>query len=139
MTPNVTFMDFFRLYDERSLTKEQYFMKTMFVILAIGLTGMVNAQTEKSDKLTTEQKADKLTERMKKSLNLTDAQIPKVKEANLKMIQQKDQLKAEVNQRKQSIQENHKSELTTVLTPEQMKKATRMIAKKEKRMRKRQK
>jgi len=114
-------------------------MKTIFVILAIGLTGMVNAQTEKSDKLTTEQKADKLTERMKKSLNLTDAQIPKVKEANLKMIQQKDQLKAEVNQRKQSIQENHKSELTTVLTPEQMKKATRMIAKKEKRMRKRQK
>jgi len=112
-------------------------MKTMFVILAIGLTGMVNAQTEKSDKLTTEQKADKLTERMKKSLNLTDAQIPRVKEANLKMIQQKDQLKAEVNQRKQSIKENHKNELNTVLTPEQMKKASGMIAKKEKRMKKR--
>ena len=45
----------------------------MFVILALGLTGMVNAQTEKSDKLTTEQKADKLTERMKK-LKLLDSQ-----------------------------------------------------------------
>lgn len=114
-------------------------MKTMFVILALGLTGMVNAQTEKSDKLTTEQKADKLTERMKKSLNLTEAQIPKVREANLKMIQQKEQLKAEVKQRKQSIQENHKNELNTVLTPEQMKKATGMIAKKEKKMKKRKK
>jgi hypothetical protein len=114
-------------------------MKTMFVILALGLTGMVNAQTEKSDNLTTEQKADKLTERMKKSLNLTEAQIPKVREANLKMIQQKEQLKAEVKQRKQSIQENHKNELNTVLTPEQMKKATGMIAKKEKKMKKRKK
>ena len=114
-------------------------MKTMFVILALGLTGMVNAQTEKSDKLTTEQKADKLTERMKKSLNLTDAQIPKVKTANLNMILQKEQLKSEVQQRKQSIQENHKNELTTVLTPEQMKKASGMIAKKEKKMKKRKK
>ncbi len=111
-------------------------MKTMFVILALGLTGMVNAQTEESDKLTTEQKADKLTERMKKSLNLTEAQVPKVKEANLKMIQQKEQLKAEVKQRKKSIQESHKNELNAVLTPEQMKKASVIIAKKEKKKRK---
>ena len=98
---------------------------------------MVSAQSERGDKLTTEQKADKLTQKMKKSLNLTEAQIPKVKEANLKMIQQKEQLKAEIQQRKQSIQESHKNELNTILTPDQMKKAQEIVTKMERKKQKR--
>ena len=68
--------------------------KLMILIALVGLTGMVNAQSEKKKNgLTTDQKADKMTAKMNKSLNLTEAQVLKVKEANLKMIQQKEQLK----------------------------------------------
>ena len=43
----------------------------MILIALVGLTGMVNAQSEKKQNgLTTEQKADKMTAKMKKSLNL---------------------------------------------------------------------
>ncbi len=107
--------------------------------MALSLAGMANAQTDKTNKLSIEQKADKQTERMKKSLNLTDAQFPLVRDANLKAIQERENLKIEVQNRKKAIQENHKNQLQGILTPEQMKKAEAMMKKKEKKMKRKHK
>lgn len=102
--------------------------------MAFSLTGMVSAQTEKNNNLTVEQKAEKLTEKMKKSLNLTEAQVPRVKEANIKMIQERENLKLETQRRKKELHDNHRNQLAGILTPEQMKKADDKMKKREKKM-----
>ena len=114
-------------------------MKQLIFILAIGLTGMVSAQTAKNNEPTVEQKAENLTQKMKKSLNLTEQQIPKVKEANIKMIQEKENLKAETQRRKKELHENHRIQLNAILTSEQMKKADDLMKKKEKKMKRKHK
>lgn len=76
---------------------------------------------------------------MKKSLNLTEAQIPKIKEANVKMIQERENLKLETQRRKKEIHDNHRNQLAGILTPEQLKKADEKMKKREKKMKRKHK
>lgn len=114
-------------------------MKHLIFILALGFTGILSAQNAKNNQLTVEQKAENLTQKMKKSLNLTEQQIPKVKEANIKMIQERENLKAETQRRRQELHENHKNQLNSILTPDQMNKADDLMKKKEKKMKRKHK
>ncbi len=107
----------------------------MILIALVGLTGMVNAQTEKKKKdLTTEQRAEKMTAKMKKSLNLTDEQILKVKEANLNFVKERENMQLEVRQKGKQMRESHKTNLQSILTPEQFKIVSDKMDKKEKKM-----
>lgn len=107
----------------------------MILIALVGLTGMVNAQSEKKkDGLTTEQKAEKMTVKMKKSLNLTDEQVLKVKEANLNFVKERENMQIEIRQKGKQIRESHKINLQTILTPEQFKIVSDKMDKKEKKM-----
>ncbi len=109
--------------------------KLMILIALVGLTGMVNAQSEKKkDGLTTEQKAEKMTAKMKKSLNLTDEQVLKVKEANLNFVRERENMQLEVRQKSKQMRESHKANLQTILTPEQFKKVSDKMEKREKKM-----
>jgi len=109
--------------------------KLMILIALVGLTGMVNAQSEKKkDGLTTEQKADKMTAKMKKSLKLTDEQVLKVKEANLNFVKEREIMQIEVRQKSKQMRESHKTNLQSILTPEQFKIVSDKMDKKEKKM-----
>lgn len=109
--------------------------KLMILIALVGLTGMVNAQSEKKkDGLTTEQKADKMTAKMKKSLNLTEAQVLKVKEANINFVKERENMRIEIRQKNKQIRESHKTNLQSILTPEQFKIVSDKMDKKEKKM-----
>ena len=112
----------------------------MILIALVGLTGMVNAQSEKKkDGLTTEQKADKKTAKMKKLLNLTDAQVLKVKEANVNFIKERENMQIEIRQKNKQIIESHKTNLQSILTPEQFKIVSDKMDKKEKKMKRKMK
>lgn len=112
----------------------------MILIALVGLTGMVNAQSEKKkDGLTTEQKADKMTAKMKKSLNLTEAQVLKVKEANINFVKERENMRIEIRQKNKQIRESHKTNLQSILTPEQFKIVSDKMDKKEKKMKRKMK
>jgi type II secretory pathway component PulL len=114
--------------------------KIMILIALVGLTGMVNAQSEKKkDGLTTEQKADKMTAKMKKSLNLTEAQVLKVKEANINFVKERENMRIEIRQKNKQIRESHKTNLQSILTPEQFKIVSDKMDKKEKKMKRKMK
>ncbi len=90
---------------------------TLFVAIAC-IAIKVNAQDAdaKKMKMTPEQRTDKRVEGMKKRLNLTDAQIPKMRE--LILAQEKNNeadMKEKQESRKKMIDEMQK-----ILTPEQM-------------------
>lgn len=114
--------------------------KLMILIALVGLTGMVKAQSEKkNDGLTTEQKADKMTAKMKKSLNLTEAQVLKVKEANINFVKERENMRIEIRQKNKQIRESHKTNLQSILTPEQFKIVSDKMDKKEKKMKRKMK
>ena len=90
--------------------------KLMILIALVGLTGMVNAQSEKKKNgLTTDQKADKMTAKMNKSLNLTEAQVLKVKEANLNFVKERENMQTENRQKGKQLKESHKTNLQSIL------------------------
>lgn len=74
-------------------------------------------QTEPSPERTPEQEADKLTEVMTRTLNLTDKQVPQVYSINLKYAH----LRRQPHDRSQAMTNRQRKyeELKTVLTPEQ--------------------
>ena len=112
----------------------------MILIALFGLTVVVNAQSEKKKEgLTTEQKAEKMTAKMKKSLNLTDEQVLKVKEANLNFIKERENLQIEIRQKNKQLRVNHKTNLQSILTAEQFKIVSDKMDKKEKKMKRKMK
>jgi hypothetical protein len=114
--------------------------KLMILIALVGLTGMVNAQSEKKKNgLTTEQKADKMTAKMNKSLNLTEAQVLKVKEANLNFVKERENMQTENRQKGKQLKESHKTNLQSILTPEQFKIVSDKMDKREKKMKRKMK
>ena len=129
--------------DHRFSNKIEFFNnppEIMILIALFGLTVVVNAQSEKKKEgLTTEQKAEKMTAKMKKSLNLTDEQVLKVKEANLNFIKERENLQIEIRQKNKQLRVNHKTNLQSILTAEQFKIVSDKMDKKEEKMKRKMK
>lgn len=104
-------------------------MKKLLVIalLGIGMLGYAQPKDGKKEKLTPEQKAEKVSSNMKKSLELSDEQTSQIKAIVLKRAQTNQEIKANADGTKKEIrkeikEENEisKEELKKILTPEQL-------------------
>lgn len=87
------------------------------------------------EKLTADQKAEKMTEKMKSELSLTEAQIPKVKAANLNLVTQREALKAKkaagadtatLKAEGKAMMKSYRDEMKTILDKDQMAKLKEM-------------
>ena len=116
-------------------------MKYLFLLTALTVAGMASAQTKKADRETKspEEKAAMMTKKMTEKLSLTPEQVAQIEPENLAFFRQQavhqEQMKALRNQQKQHG-EQHKEKVKTILTPEQQKKAEKLM---EERKEKRQK
>ena len=75
---------------------------------------------------TPEEKAQKLTDRMKSELNLTDEQYKQVYEINLQMASNMDEIDKGNHDARQEVKAEYEKQLATVLNEEQMEKAKEM-------------
>lgn len=110
-------------------------MKSLKGLLIIGITVMsfaTIAQEKGEKKMTPEQRAEKITQKMKKQLELTDAQTKKISSANLEMINSKRAIQSEMQALKakvKALKENQRIQYKNILTAEQMKKLEDLKAK----------
>lgn len=107
-------------------------MKKLFV-LALAALFTVSAFAQNKQKGTPEERADKVTNRMKEKLNLSDEQVAKIKAINLDAAKKKEELKAKgKDERKQmrtqvnNIETDRDSKIMEVLTEEQKAEYTKM-------------
>lgn len=117
-------------------------MKTLFFTLSFIIAGMAMAQHghEGKSKLSPQEKADKMTAKMKKELNLSPEQESKVRQANLEFVIKNQELREQSKEAKMQNRNQHKEALTAILTPEQQQKAKEIRDKqREKRKERRQK
>ena len=109
-------------------------MKNLLLFSALTLAGMAGTQTEKGKKApkSAEEKAAIMTKKMTENLKLTPEQVAKIQPENLAFFQQQEahheQMKALRDQHKMQA-EQHKEKIKAVLTPEQQKKAEKMMNK----------
>lgn len=85
---------------------------------------------EKMENLSPEERADKMTSKMKKELNLSSDQEIKVKQANLEFAQQQEaiRLKSEaIREERKNMMDAHKVKMQGILTPEQQQKAEQLM------------
>lgn len=129
-------------------------MRKLFFLAALLASGLSFAQSHgpqgphkgrkqaKMENLSPEERADKMTAKMKKELNLSDDQEIKAKQANLEFAQQQEalRLKSEaIREERKSLMEAHKTKMKDILTPEQQQKAEQLMKERqEKRKEKRQ-
>ncbi len=120
-------------------------MKNYILAITLTVAGMASAQVEKTKvkDLTPTERADRLTENMKKQLTLTPEQEVKVKAINLEHVQKQDEITARIRaaqEEKRQNKEEYKNNLKSVLTPEQQLKAQELMEeRKEKAQERRQK
>ncbi len=120
-------------------------MKNYILAITLTVAGMASAQVEKTKvkDLTPTERADRLTENMKKQLTLTPEQEVKVKAINLEHVQKQDEITARIRaaqEEKRQNTEQYKNSLKGVLTPEQQLKAQELMEeRKEKAQERRQK
>ncbi len=111
-------------------------MKNLLLMSAFALAGMAGAQHEEMDarkaKLSPEEQATRLTEKMTKQLDLTPEQVAQIKPQNLAFAQQqaasREQIRVLREQQKAEM-EAHRKNIHAILTPEQQKKADKMMEK----------
>ncbi len=84
------------------------------------------SKSSKGQSLSPEEKAEKITSKLKTELSLTDAQVPKVKQATLTRIKQVATAKTNAGEDKQAFRQegrkifqNWEAEMKGILTPEQ--------------------
>lgn len=98
-------------------------MKKIVVFTIAALFAVSGMAQEKKKGRSAEQRAEKITNKMKEKLNLTDEQVVKIKAINLEAAQQKDTLKAEAKaERKEkvkAIETDRDTKIRAVLTEEQ--------------------
>ena len=104
-------------------------MKKLLIGAFALLFGLSAFAQNRGGDLSPEERADKLTEKMKSQLELTDAQVQQVKPLNLKMTTDmaavnKQDPKAEALMKQ--IKDEYQKGLKKVLTPEQFEKAQEM-------------
>lgn len=107
------------------------------VLLASGMSlaqpgpkGPSNPRKAKMENLTPEQRADQMTVKMKKELNLTPEQEEQAKAANLQFAQQQDELKKKaeaLQSERKALMESHRTKMQGILTPEQQAKADALM------------
>ncbi|TNE79673.1 MAG: hypothetical protein EP332_10075 [Bacteroidetes bacterium] len=101
------------------------------LLIALALFGTMSVQAHiqdstKKEKPTAEQKAEKLTKRMKKQLELSDSQVIQVKAINLEHIKALETLKASDTKgearktQKEALKTSYLGKLEKVLTADQM-------------------
>ena len=107
-------------------------MKKLLVIalLSIGMVGIAQKKEDKREQLSAEERVAKMTTKMQKSLNLTDAQTKEVEAIFLKRVEKNAELREKIKNEKEErkkIAEDLKAEnkatneeLKKVLTKEQL-------------------
>jgi Spy/CpxP family protein refolding chaperone len=88
----------------------------------------------KMENLTPEQRADKMTAKMKKELDLTADQEKQVKASNLEFAQQQEaiRMKSEaLKAERKALVDAHRAKMKGILTPEQQAKADQMMKKRQ--------
>lgn len=118
-------------------------MKKILVFTIAALFTVSGMAQEKKKGRSAEQRAEKITNKMKEKLNLTDEQVVKIKAINLEAAQQKDTLKAEVKaERKEkvkAIETERDAKIKAVLTEEQKAEYEKMKEKGKEKMKKHRK
>ena len=117
-------------------------MKNLLLLSVLTFAGMAGAQTEqtKGTPKSAEEKAAIMTKKMTENLKLTPEQVAKIEPENLAFFQQQEahqeQMKALRDQHKMQA-EQHKEKIKAILTPEQQKKAEKMMNKRKEKRHKR--
>lgn len=93
------------------------------LILLVAFNTMALAQTEEKKEVNPEKRAQKLTEKMIKHLELSEDQKKAVYEANLKLVHKKIEQKAQMK----AIRDSYSTEMKAVLTPEQYEKLEKKL------------
>jgi periplasmic protein CpxP/Spy len=122
-------------------------MKRLIVFAVATLIAVGGFAQGKRQTKTADERAEKVTNKMKEKLNLTDEQVQKVKAINLEAAQQKDTMKtaakekrAEMKEKVKTIEANRDAKIKEVLTDAQKAEYEKMKAKgKEKMDKKREK
>jgi Spy/CpxP family protein refolding chaperone len=110
-------------------------MKSLKGLLVIGIAVMSFgsiAQEKGEKKMTPEQRAEKITQKMQKQLELTEAQTKKISSANLEMINSKRAIQSEMQALRakvKALKENQRIQYKNILTAEQMQKLEDIRAK----------
>jgi Spy/CpxP family protein refolding chaperone len=95
------------------------------VFLGITLLGMSQIETQSKPQGTPQERAKKMTQRMKVDLKLTDVQEKQVLDVNLKQAERLEKLRIaqeEIKKERKTIMEEREKSLSTILTPEQFEK-----------------
>lgn len=118
-------------------------MRKILFLTLIAASGMSFAQSNgpgkgkrqaKMENLTPEQRADKMTAKMKKELDLTADQEKQVKASNLEFAQQQEaiRMKSEaLKSERKALVDAHRAKMKGILTPEQQAKADQMMKKRQ--------
>jgi Spy/CpxP family protein refolding chaperone len=123
-------------------------MRKILFLTLIAASGMSFAQSNgsisngpgkgkrqaKMENLTPEQRADKMTAKMKKELDLTADQEQQVKASNLEFAQQQEaiRMKSEaLKAERKALVDAHRAKMKGILTPEQQAKADQMMKKRQ--------
>lgn len=105
-------------------------MKTLMIVALSTLVGVAHAQREPRKDISPEEKAQKVSEKMKKELNLTEDQFVKVKAENLAFFNKQkathEKMESARNELKSNL-EDHKTTMKGILNEEQFEKAQKML------------
>lgn len=116
-------------------------MKNVLFITTLILAGTAFGQTEEPrERKSPEERAEMMTKKMKKNLDLTDEQANQVKEQNLLFFQKQEEQRAKMEALREegkAMREEHKSALKTILTPEQAAKAEELMEERKEKRKKR--
>lgn len=103
---------------------------TLFIIACLSISAAVAQPEAKREKKTPEERAEIMTSRMKKNLDLSDKQVAEVKVQNLSFFQKQEahqqELKA-IQEKGKQIRNEHFDNLKSILTPEQQEKAKELM------------
>lgn len=102
-------------------------MKKFLLLAVVAISGMLNAQNDPKPRLTAEEKADKLTSKMKTELALTPDQEAAVRTANLEFVTKNESLAKDNKTERKNIRKEHREKLNTILTKEQQEKAKALM------------
>lgn len=106
-------------------------MKALKGLLIIGLAVLsFNSFAQDKKKPTPEERAKKMSEKMKTELDLTDDQTKKIEAVNVETIKKKRALEEEIKALRakvKAVKENQKTKYKEILTPEQFEKLQEMV------------
>lgn len=116
-------------------------MKNVLIITTLLLVGTAWGQAkEPRERKSPEERAQMMTKKMKKNLDLTDEQADQVKTQTLLFFQNQEEQRAKMEalrEEGEAMREEHKSALKTILTPEQAAKAEELMDERKEKRKKR--